>query len=58
MKTKTYIIGWNADTDKLQVFKTESEASRVCNHWSAIEAETAEAAKDEYRDKYTQKLEE
>jgi hypothetical protein len=55
---KTYVIGWEPVPDKIYVYKSESDAAIRAAHWTTIEAEDANQAKEIYIEKYKPEVEE
>lgn len=58
IKLKSYIVGHNIMTDKVEIFNNETDASRDCQVWTVVEAESRKLAKEEYIEKYRPVIEE
>ena len=58
IRMKTYVIGWEPVPDKIYVYKSESDAAIRAAHWTTIEAEDANQAKEIYIEKYKPETEE
>lgn len=58
IKIKSYVVGWNAQADKVEVYNTESDAAIYCSHWTTVEAEDRRQAREEYVEKYKPQIEE
>lgn len=58
MKLKSYIVGYNAVTGKIEIYNNESDAILHCVHWTTVEATDRKEARREYEEKYKPVIEE
>lgn len=55
---KSFIVGYDYTTERVYIFKTESDAAICCNVWQVIEAETAKESKEIFLENHKPEVEE